>query len=87
MKDFGGEFNLSGDEEPLYRHAIDLELKSQSFYEDKADQVQTPEEKELFLKLAGEEKRHYHLLNNLIDFFTAPKTWLSDAEFEDLDEY
>jgi rubrerythrin len=87
MKDFGGDIDLSGDEEPLYRHAMDLELKSRSFYRDKADQVQTPEQKDLFLKLAEEEKKHYHLLSDLIDFFTAPKTWLADAEFEHLDEY
>lgn len=87
MNNSGGAYDLSGDEQALYHHAIDLELKSQNFYEEKADQVQKPEQKDLFLKLAEEEKKHYHLLDNLIDFFNAPKTWMADAEFEHLDEY
>lgn len=87
MKDFGGEVNLSGDEESLYRHAMDLEMKSRSFYKDKADQIETPEQKNLFLKLAEEENKHYHVLSNLVDFVAAPKTWLEDAEFEHLDDF
>jgi rubrerythrin len=87
MKDFGGEIDLSGDEEDLYRHAMDLELKSQGFYNDKADQMESPAQKELFLKLAEEENKHYHLLSNLVDFVAAPKTWLADAEFSNLEDY
>jgi rubrerythrin len=87
IKDFGGQVDLSGDEEKLYRHAMDLELKSRSFYQDRADQVKTPEQKALFRKLADEENRHYQIMRNLVDFVQAPKTWLADAEFERLDEY
>jgi rubrerythrin len=87
MKDFGGEVDLSGDEESLYRHAIELEQKSVSFYLDRADQVETPEQQALFKKLAEEEKKHGHLLQCLLDFFASPKTWLEDAEFDRLDEY
>jgi rubrerythrin len=87
MQDFGGNFDLSGDEEAVYRQAMDLEQKSIGFYLDKADQVDVPEQKELFLKLAEEEKKHHFLLENLVDFVAAPKTWLEDAEFGRLDEY
>ena len=87
MQDFGGNFDLSGDEEKLYRQAMELENKSIAFYRDKADQVSTPEQKTLFLKLVEEEKKHYFLLENLVDFVAAPKTWLADAEFERLDDY
>ena len=87
MQDFGGDIDLSGDEEQLYRHAMDLELKSRSFYKDKADQMESPGQKDLFLKLAEEENKHYHVLSNLVDFVAAPKTWLADAEFEHLDDF
>ncbi|MBC8378216.1 MAG: ferritin family protein [Planctomycetes bacterium] len=87
MRDFGGQFDLSGDEEMMYRQAMELEQKSIGFYQDKADQMDTPEQKELFLKLAEEEKKHYFLLDSLVDFVAAPKTWLEDAEFDRLDEY
>lgn len=87
LKEFGGEFNLSGNEEDMYRQAMDLEQKSINFYLDRADQVDNPDQKTLFENLAEEEKKHYHLMSNLVDFVTAPKTWLADAEFERLGEY
>lgn len=87
MQDFGGQFDLSGDEESLYRQAMKLEDKSIAFYRDKADQVSTPEQKALFLKLVEEEKKHFFLLENLVNFVGAPKTWLEDAEFTRLDDY
>lgn len=54
---------------------------------DFGDQVETDAQKELFQKLADEEKKHYALLRGLVDFAAAPKTWLADAEFEQLEEY
>jgi rubrerythrin len=87
IKDFGGDFDISGDEESAYRQAMELEQKSISFYLDRFDQVEDPGQKGLFEKLAEEEKKHYHLISNLIDFVASPKTWLEDARFTHLDEY
>jgi len=87
MKEFGGVVDLSGDEEKLYRHAMDLEAKSSAFYEDRADQVETAEQRALFLKLAEEENKHFQVMSNLVDFVQAPKTWLADTRFERLGEY
>ena len=87
MKDFGGEFDLSGDEEKTYRQAMVMEQRSIAFYLDRAEQVEHPEQKELFEQLAKEEKKHYRLLENMADFVARPKTYLADAEFSNLDEY
>ena len=87
VQDFGDEFNLSGDEEAAYRQAMELERKSISFYMDRADQTEGPVQKALFEKLAEEERKHYLLMSNLVDFAAAPKTWLADARFTRLDEY
>lgn len=87
IQDFGGEFDLSGDEEAAYRQAMELERKSISFYLDRFDQVENSAQKALFEKLAEEEKKHYHLMSNLVDFVASPKTWLEDARFTRLDEY
>ena len=87
MKDFGEEFDLSGDEESLYSQAMDLEQKSVSFYLDRAEQMENAKQKVLFEKLAEEEKKHYHLMSNLVDFVASPKTWLETARFSRLDEY
>ena len=87
IKDFGGGFDLKGDEEAAYRQAVELERKSISFYLDRFDQAENPDQKALFEKLAEEEKKHYHLMSNLVDFVASPKTWLEDARFNRLDEY
>lgn len=87
MRQFGGEFDLSGDEESLIRQAMEMENKSVGFYLDRADQVEKPEQKALFIKLSEEEKKHYFLLENLVNFVISPQTWLEDAEFDRLDEF
>jgi rubrerythrin len=87
IQDFGGKFDLTGDEEAAYRQAMELERKSISFYLDRIDQVENSAQKALFEKLAEEEKKHYHLMSNLVDFVASPKTWLEDARFSRLDEY
>lgn len=87
MKDFGGKFDLSGDEENVYRQAMEMEQKSIGFYLDRADQVQIPEQRALFQQLAVEEKKHFHVLENLADFVANPKTYLADAEFSNLGDY
>jgi len=71
----------------MYRKAQKLEKETQDFYEQKASEVHDPVQKELFLKIAEEEKRHYFLLENIINFVSRPETWLEDAEFNHLEEY
>lgn len=71
----------------MYKKAQDLEKKTQEFYEKKAAEVHDATQKELFLKIADEEKRHYFLLENIINFVSRPETWIEDAEFNHLEEY
>ena len=81
--DMTGEVSYVG----LYKEALDIESKSKAFYLEKADDVQDQEQKEIFLQLAEEEKRHMVLLNTIIEFVTKPDTWLENAEWYHLDEY
>lgn len=37
--------------------------------------------------MAGEEKRHFFILENIIDFVSRPQSWLENAEFNKLEEY
>jgi rubrerythrin len=71
----------------MYKKAQGIEKKSWEYYEAKASEVDDPDQKDLFLKIAGEEKRHYFLLENIINFVSRPETWLENAEFNHLDEY
>jgi rubrerythrin len=71
----------------LYKKAQDIEKKSRDFYLEKSSQVEDGSHKEIFLKLAEEEKKHFFLLENIIDFISRPQEWLENAEFVHLEEY
>jgi rubrerythrin len=70
-----------------YRKAQDIEKKSRDFYLEKAGESKNETEKEIFLKIAHQEKRHYLILENIIDFVNRPDTWLEDPEWYHLEEY
>jgi rubrerythrin len=71
----------------MFETALELEKKSQLFYEEKAGEIESDAQKSILLKLAEEEKKHYFLIENLIEFLTRPETWVENAEFNHLDEY
>jgi len=71
----------------LYKKAQDIEKKSRAFYLDKANEVEEKYQEEVFLRLADEEKKHYFLLENIVEFVSRPETWLENAEFYHLEEY
>jgi rubrerythrin len=77
-------FDISQTE--LYKKAQDIEKQSQNFYLEKAKEAEGTQ-KEIFLRLAEEEKKHYFLLEGIIDFVSRPQTWLENAEWHHLDEY
>ena len=60
------DFNVETSEIELYKTARDLEKKSQDFYLEKAQEMTSIPQKEFFLVLAEEEKRHYMILDKLI---------------------
>jgi rubrerythrin len=86
MRESADSFNFNISEIELYKKALKIEQQSQDFYLEKADEV-TEAQKEIFLELANEEKRHYFLLENIIDFVSRPEKWLENAEFYHLEEY
>jgi rubrerythrin len=64
-----------------------MEEKSYKFYLEMSDKVKIESQKKIFLKLAGEEKKHMFLLENLVEFVSRPETWIENAEFNHLDDY
>ncbi len=87
LKESGEKFTSETNQIGLYKKALDIEKKSRDFYTQKAGEVSDPNAKELFLRLAQEEQKHYVLVENIIDFLSRPDTWLENAEFCHLDEY
>ena len=71
----------------LYQKAQEIEKKSEDFYREKAEFVQNEKNKAIMLKIADEEKRHYFLLDNIVEFVSRPDTWLETAEWNNLEAY
>ena len=86
IKESGENFDFDINQADLYKKARDIEKKSQDFYAEKAGEVTEESQKELFLKLVVEEKKHYVLLDNIIDFISRPEQWLENAEFFHLED-
>ncbi len=80
------EFDFDVSQVELYKNALEIEKKNQDFYLEKADEEKDPSRKEIFLKIADEEKSHCVLLENIIDFVSEPDSWLENPEWYHLDE-
>lgn len=70
-----------------YQHAMKLEAESFRFYEEVALHTPDPGIKQLLSRIAGEERKHFNILQNVFDFVNAPNQFLAWAEFSNLDEF
>jgi len=70
-----------------YKKAMKAEEEAYTFYEKKAAEATVEAEKNILLTFAREERRHYRLLENVIEFVSRPEQWLEDAEFVNMDQY
>ncbi len=79
-----GEFNFDASEVEIYRKAQIHENESAKFYHEKAQEAEDKAQSELFERLAEEERSHAVIIQNIIDFISAPDTWLEDAEWHNM---
>jgi rubrerythrin len=86
LQQSGEQWDLNAEQKGLYKKARDIEEKSRKFYLEKAQQV-NQEQKQIFLKLAEEERKHYVLLENLLTLVSRPESWLENAEFYHSEDY
>ncbi len=87
MKDSGEEFHFEGDIEKAWTEAREVERKSEDFYREKANDVDTKNKAEILNRIADEEHKHFVTLDNVIQFLTRPKQWLEDAEWNNMKDY
>ncbi len=87
IKESGESFDFDTTQTGLYRKAQDIEKESRDFYLEKANEVKEEYQRDIFLRLAAEEKKHYFLLDNIIEFVSRPETWLENAEWSHLEGY
>ncbi len=80
------EFDVDASQVEFYKKALEVETDSQKFYLERADEEKDPHRKEIFLKLAEEERNHCVLLENLVGFVSQPSDWLENPEWYHLDE-
>ena len=64
------------------RVGMELELKAIEFFKGCADKGHDPVAKEIFEKIADEEKFHYDLLQAQYDSVTGSGFWLDSAEYQ-----
>ena len=70
----------------FYKKALEVEVNSEKFYRERADEEKDPHRKKIFLTLANEEKSHCVLLENIVNFVSQPDTWLENSEWYHVDE-
>ncbi len=70
-----------------YRYAMKIEADSVRLYEDMAAKEANPETARLFRRIAGEEKKHFNIMENLYDYVLAPQNYLAWGEFSNLKEF
>ena len=87
MREEGDLEGIGASQIDLYTKAQGIERMTEDFYREKATQTEDPTERETFLQVAGEENKHYFILQQIIDFVSRPNEWLEDAEWYHLEEY
>jgi rubrerythrin len=87
MKEEEKDTDTSITQTELYKKAQQVEKDSRDFYLKEADEMKDPDQKEVFLRIADEEKKHYLILEGIVDFVSRPQTWLENPEWYHLEEY
>ena len=75
------------DDPDAYKHVVKEEEEGVRFYEDLAAKAQDEESREIFLRIASEERKHLDIVENIYAFIEEPKTYLAWGEFSNLKEY
>jgi len=70
-----------------YKQALEWEKKAYEFFEEKSAEATDPKEKKFLETIAKEERRHYRLIDGIIEFIAQPESWVENAEFNHLTEY
>ncbi len=87
MREEGDLEGIAVSEVELYKGAQEIEKKTETFYLKTADEVADMAQRDALLRIAKEEKKHYFILEQIIEFVTRPDHWLENAEWYHLDEY
>jgi rubrerythrin len=80
------KFNFNVSQGVVYSKALNVEKKSIDFYTEKSKETADAKQKEILLRIAGEERNHYRIIENIIEFINKPEIWVENAEFSKIGE-
>ncbi len=81
------EFTFAAGAVQIWKEAREVEKNTETFYREKAKEMDNESHKHIWNRIADEEHRHWITLENVIQFLDRPKHWLEDAEWSHLEEY
>ncbi len=87
LKSQGKEHVFGGEVRSIWETAMDIEIKSEKLYRDNANELDDTDQKEIFNKIADEERRHQLVIENVMEFLDRPTQWLENAEWHHLEDY
>ena len=71
----------------IYKQGREMEERAYKFYKEKAEETDSVELERILKDLAGEEEKHWAIMNNLVELVNRPNTWLDDAEWYHREDY
>lgn len=75
------------DELAAWKELRETEENAEKFYREKAAEATDETSRKALNLIADEERKHHHLIDNMIEFLTRPSTWLEDAEWRNIEAY
>ena len=81
------DFAFPVDAQKIWEKAREIERKSETFYREKANEVEDEKQKHILGRIADEEHKHWVTVESVIKFLDRPKHWLEDAEWNNLEDY
>lgn len=79
--------DIKGGDLEAYRYAMKVEADSFRLYEQAAAEEKDDEVRQVLLRIAEEEHKHFNILESVYDFVNAPNEFLAWGEFSNLDEF
>ncbi len=81
------DFEFPSGAKDIWLHAQKIEKDSETFYREKAGEVDDQHQKNILVRIADEEQKHWITMENVVKFLDRPNHWLEDAEWSNLEDY
>lgn len=73
--------------ESAYTNAVNMEKNSVAYYTSLLNTIDEDEQKQALEWIIEEEKKHQIIMESMVEFVSAPKRWIENAEFNQIDEF